>query len=162
MYSKNEMDRKFVSTDVDVNMLVEGFEEMLTGIRHCLKATNLNSGLEDRDDILTVAVSPGKGIQVMTEAECSEVLRCFGDTDSVIQAPECDLLMSYDERQVLTLDGRTYLVGPAIFFDVDSDDEGVSVTAADIYDVQRMVARRTVTLCADGQDFPALLLNEEI
>lgn len=91
-----------------------------------------------------------------------DVLKCFGTDDSVIQVPDCDLLMSYDERQVLVLDGRKYLVGPAIFCDVDGDGEDVSVTAEDIYDIQRMVARRTVILCADGQEFPALLLNGEV
>lgn len=45
--------------------------------------------------------------------------------------------MSYDERQVLVLDGRKYLVGPAIFYDVDGDGDDVSVTAEDIYNVQR-------------------------
>ena len=45
---------------------------------------------------------------------------------------------------------------------VDGDGEDVSVTAEDIYDIQRMVARRTVILCADGQEFPALLLNGEV
>ena len=48
------------------------------------------------------------------------------------------------------------------FYDVDGDGEDISVTAEDIYDVQRMVAHRTVILCADGQDFPALLLNSEV
>ncbi len=162
MRNKNELDRKFVSSDVDVDLLVEGFGEMLDGIRHCLKATNLNNTPTDNKNILMVAALPGKGIQVRNVTECFEVLQCFGDTDSVIQAPDCDLLMSYDERQVLVLDERRYLVGPAIFYDVDDDGEDVSVTAADIYDVQRMVARRTVMLCADGQDFPALLLNGEI
>ena len=108
-----------------------------------------------------VAALPGKGIQVKDVTECFDVLKCFGTDDSVIQAPDCDLLMSYDERQVLVLDGRKYLVGPAIFYDVDSDGEDVSVTAEDIYNVQRVVAHRTVILCADGQDFPALLLNGE-
>ena len=135
---------------------------MLDGIRHCLKATDLHSSSTDSDYILMVAALPGKGIQVRDVTECFDVLKCFGTDDSVIQVPDCDLLMSYDERQVLVLDGRKYLVGPAIFYDVDGDGEDVSVTAEDIYDIQRMVARRTVILCADGQEFPALLLNGEV
>ena len=139
MLNKNEMNGKTNAADVDVDLLVAGIGEMLDGIRHCLK-----------------------GIQVKDVTECFDVLKCFGTDDSVIQAPDCDLLMRYDERQVLVLDGRKYLVGPAIFYDVDGDGEDVSVTAEDIYDVQRMVAHRTVILCADGQDFPALLLNGEV
>ena len=141
MLNKNEMNAKANAADVDVDLLVAGIGEMLDGIRHCLKATDL---------------------QVKDVTECFDVLKCFGTDDSVIQAPDCDLLMSYDERQILVLDGRKYLVGPAIFYDVDGDGEDVSVTAEDIYDVQRMVASRTVILCADGQDFPALLLNGEV
>ena len=146
MLNKNEMNGKANAVDVDVDLLVAGIGEMLT----------------DSDYILMVAALPGKGIQVRDVTECFDVLKCFGTDDSVIQVPDCDLLMSYDERQVLVLDGRKYLVGPAIFYDVDGDGEDVSVTAEDIYDIQRMVARRTVILCADGQEFPALLLNGEV
>ncbi|MBS6877893.1 MAG: hypothetical protein KH214_12545 [Ruminococcus sp.] len=162
MLNKNEMNAKANAADVDVDLLVAGIGEMLDGIRHCLKAADLHSSSTDSDYILMVAALPGKGIQVKDVTECFDVLKCFGTDDSVIQAPDCDLLMSYDERQVLVLDGRKYLVGPAIFYDVDGDGEDVSVTAEDIYDVQRMVAHRTVILCADGQDFPALLLNGEV
>ena len=42
------------------------------------------------------------------------------------------------------------------------ENSGRHMTAEDIYDVQRMVAHRTVILCADGQDFPALLLNGDV
>lgn len=162
MLNKNEMNCKANAADVDVDLLVAGIGEMLDGIRHCLKATDLHSSSTDSDYILMVAALPGKGIQVRDVTECFDVLKCFGTDDSVIQVPDCDLLMSYDERQVLVLDGRKYLVGPAIFYDVDGDGEDVSVTAEDIYDIQRMVARRTVILCADGQEFPALLLNGEV
>ena len=154
MLNKNEMNAKANAADVDVDLLVAGIGEMLDGIRHCLKATDLHSSSTDSDYILMVAALPGKDIQVKDVTECFDVLKCFGTDDSVIQAPDCDLLMSYDERK--------YLVGPAIFYDVDGDGEDVSVTAEDIYNVQRVVAHRTVILCADGQDFPALLLNGEV
>lgn len=159
MLKKNEMYDESSAADMDVNLLITGIGEMLDGIRHCLKAADLHSDSTDSDYILMVAALPGKGIQVKDVTECFDVLKCFGTDDAVIQAPDCDLLMSYNERQVLVLDDRKYLVGPAIFYDVDGDGEDVSVTAEDIYDVQRMVARRTVILCADGKDFPALLLN---
>ena len=159
MLKKSEMYDESSAADMDVNLLITGIGEMLDGIRHCLKAADLHSDSTDSDYILMVAALPGKGIQVKDVTECFDVLKCFGTDDAVIQAPDCDLLMSYNERQVLVLDDRKYLVGPAIFYDVDGDGEDVSVTAEDIYDVQRMVARRTVILCADGKDFPALLLN---
>ena len=77
-----------------------------------------------------------------------------------MQAPDCDMLMSYDERQVLVLDGWKYLIGPAIFYNVDGDGEDVSLTTEEIYEVQRMVDHRTVTLWADVREFPAILLNK--
>ena len=160
MSKKNEMYNE--TSAVDADLLAAGIGEMLEGIRHCLKAAGLHSDPADNGYILMVAAIPGKGIQVKDVTECSGVLKCFGVEDSVIQIPDCDLLISYDERQVLVLDGRKYLAGPAIFYDVDGDGEAVSVTAEDIYAVQRMIAHRTVILCADGQDFPALLLNGEV
>ena len=114
MLNKNEMNGKANAVDVDVDLLVAGIGEMLDGIRHCLKATDLHSSSTDSDYILMVAALPGKGIQVKDVTECFDVLKCFGTDDSVIQAPDCDLLMSYDERQVLVLDGRKYLVGAAV------------------------------------------------
>ncbi len=162
MLNKKEMNSSSSATDVDVDLLAAGIGEMLDGIRHCLKATDLHGNSTDSDCLLMIAAFPGKGIQVRDVTECFEVLKCFGTEDSVIQLPDCNLLMSYDERQVLVVDGRKYLVGPAIFYDVDGDGEDVSVTAEDIYEVQRIVAQRTVILCADGQEFPALLLNNVI
>ena len=100
MLNKNEMNAKANTADVDVDLLVAGIGEMLDGIRHCLKAADLHSSSTDSDYILMVAALPGNGIQVKDVTECFDVLKCFGTDDSVIQAPDCDLLMSYDERQV--------------------------------------------------------------
>ena len=65
MLNKNEMNGKANAADVDVDLLVAGIGEMLDGIRHCLKATDLHSSSTDSDYILMVAALPGKGIQVM-------------------------------------------------------------------------------------------------
>lgn len=88
MLNKNEMNAKANAADVDVDLLVAGIGEMLDGIRHCLKATDLHSSSTDSDYILMVAALPGKGIQVKDVTECFDVLKCFGTDDSVIQAPD--------------------------------------------------------------------------
>ena len=160
MRNKTEMNHRNNASDVDMNLLMAGIGEMLDGIRHCLKATDADDDGQDNGYIFMAAAYPGKGIQVRDVTECYGVLKCFGTEDAVVQAPDCDLLMSYDERQVLVLDGWKYLIGPAIFYNVDGDGEDVSLTTEEIYEVQRMVDHRTVTLCADGRELPALLLNK--
>ena len=47
MLNKNEMNGKANAADVDVDLLVAGIGEMLDGIRHCLKATDLHSSSTD-------------------------------------------------------------------------------------------------------------------
>ncbi|WP_294500436.1 hypothetical protein [uncultured Gemmiger sp.] len=160
MRNKTEMNHRNNASDVDMNLLMAGIGEMLDGIRHCLKATDAEDDEQDDGYLFMAAAYPGKGIQVRDVTECYGVLKCFGTEDSVMQAPDCDMLMSYDERQVLVLDGWKYLIGPAIFYNVDGDGEDVSLTTEEIYEVQRMVDHRTVTLWADGREFPAILLNK--
>ena len=60
MLNKNEMNGKANAVDVDVDLLVAGIGEMLDGIRHCLKATDLHSSLTDSDYILMVAALPDR------------------------------------------------------------------------------------------------------
>ncbi len=160
MRNKTEMNHRNNASDVDMNLLMAGIGEMLDGIRHCLKATDAEDDEQDDGYLFMAAAYPGKGIQVRDVTECYGVLKCFGTEDSVMQAPDCDMLMSYDERQVLVLDGWKYLIGPAIFYNVDGDGEDVSLTTEEIYEVQRMVDHRTVTLWADVREFPAILLNK--
>lgn len=114
---------------------------------------------DEEEPVLMVSARPGKTIQVMTEEECCKVLPVFGDCDFIGQAPGLDLLMSYDPRHVVELDGVRYLLGPVIFYDVDEDGESISLTAREIYAVRLLVEERSVTLGADGKDVSALRLN---
>ena len=159
MYKKEKLSTETFPSNINTDQIIDVIGQMLEAIQHCLNAANLNVKTDTDHELLMIAAWPGKGIQVKEINECFEVLSVFGDTDSVIQAPECDLMMSYNERQVLELDGKEYLIGPAILYRVNYNGDEISVTAKDIYNIQRMIKHHTVTLRAHGRAFPAWLLR---
>lgn len=145
-------------TAQEVETLTFWMNELRSGVDHCMDARYM----EDEDDsvILMVVAVPGKAIQVKTVEECSRVLPCFGESDAITVAGTTGLLLSYDERQVIKLGEERYLTGPAILYSVDEKGEDLSLTVRDIYDARLLVEERTVTLCAEGKEFPALRLDE--
>ena len=137
-------------------------EELAVCVRHCAGALCAGDVSEDasEDEAVLMAVAvPGKGIQVMDVEECFGALRWFGVDDMEEDSPVPGLRMAYDNRQMLDLGGSRYLAGPAVLYRRDEKGEEVSVTAVDSYKARRMAEERTVELCADGKEFPALRLD---
>lgn len=113
---------------------------------------------DDEDNCATaMVVRPGKPYQVMELADCEVLLDRFGTHRKTVTLPTLDEDMIFDERQVLELNGEQYLFGPAIIvnrlidFRPDMDCEDIRLA-------KRVLEERTVTLCADGQDFSAIRL----
>ena len=138
-------------------LLTFGLKELRSGLNHCMDALHLEG--EENAPTLMVAAVPGQSIQVKTVEECFYVLPCFGESDMITTAGDTGLLLSYDERHVINLGDVRYLIGPAILYGVDEEGEDLSLTARDIYAARLLVEERTVTLCADGKELPALRLG---
>ncbi|MCD7772057.1 MAG: hypothetical protein LUH23_08245 [Oscillospiraceae bacterium] len=145
--------------DIDMDMLMNSLEKVIADAKHCIEAIEIGRE-DDYLPTIMVAVVPGKPIQVIDVDECCDILPCFGESDRIMETPdELGLIMSCDERHLLTLGDERYLIGPAILYDVDADGEEASVSALEIYLTRQTVESRTVTLCADGKDFPAIRLD---
>lgn len=71
--------------------------------------------------------------------------------------PGTDLQMYYNPEAVLTVGDDRYLIGPAVVYAVE-DKEPEPMTDAELVKARQLLTERTVTLCADGEDFYGLKL----
>ena len=113
----------------------------------------------DDDPILMIAITPGKALKLITEEEAGEYLPCFGKDDVIDEAPDVELVMSYDRKLLFTVGDQKYLDGPALIYDLDEEGEVMPVTAEDIYRVQQMLKRRTLMVTEEGEKMPVISLN---
>jgi hypothetical protein len=138
--------------------IVDALGTVLHGVDQCMDALGISDDDEDGEPILA-ALTQGQPVEVILESESYELLPCFGEDDFIIEAPDVPVLMSCDSRHILTLNGKHYLIGVAIFYEADENGDIVSLTAQQIYQLKNMAAERTSYLCAGGDRFPALLLD---
>jgi hypothetical protein len=138
--------------------IIDALDTVLHGVDQCLDVLDVSDDDEDGEPILA-ALTQGQPVEVILESESYELLPCFGEDDFIIEAPDVPVLMSCDSRHILTLNGKHYLIGTAIFYEANEDGDIVSLTAQQIYQLKNMAAERTSYLCAGGDRFPALLLD---
>ena len=75
----------------------------------------------------------------------------------VRQVPTFDLYMAYEKKAVVTVNGETYLTGPAIVF-YAIDDELWDVSSGDAGLVRRLFEERTVQRHHGDETIPAIAL----
>ena len=115
---------------------------------------------EDEVDSIVMVMRPDKTPEVMLETQCWEKVESCGSYDrlKVVSDDELDvdgLTIVFDGNRVLSLGKERYLLGPVIVYKTDEDGDGVSLSAEDVIAAVVYFADHTVTLCADGRDFPA-------
>lgn len=71
--------------------------------------------------------------------------------------PDTALFITYNPSSVLDVDNARYLIAPALVYGL-SDNEPVPMTEQECVATQKLLAERTVTLTADGEEFHALKL----
>ena len=112
------------------------------------------------DEAVTPEDAVDSIVMVMQEGECWEEVESCGNYDclEVVSDAALDvagLMIVFDERRVLHLGRERYLLGPVIVYKCDDEGDGVSLDAQDVIAAVVYFADHTVTLCADGKDFPA-------
>ena len=146
-----------------------GYQALMRSIEDYLNDTaeeygQYADGAKDEDiDSIVVVMCPGDAPKVMTESECYEAFERFGEFCSVLTINDPDicaygLKAAYDPRAVLPLGKERYLIGPVIIYGSDCDGDSVSLDAEEVMAAIVYFADQTVTLCADGADFPAFRL----
>lgn len=111
-------------------------------------------------DSIVMVMRPDKTPEVMLETECWDEVESRGNYDclEVVSDDELDvegLTIVFDGSRILHLGRERYLLGPVIVYKTDEDGDGVSLSAEDVIAAVVYFADHTVTLCADGKDFPA-------
>lgn len=134
--------------------LVDALEDYLHG------AADEEEAPEDEADSIVMVMRPDKTPEVMQETQCWDEIESRGSYDclEVVSDDELDvegLTIVFDGSHVLNLGRERYLLGPVIVYKCDEDGDGVSLSAEDVIAAVVYFADHTVTLCADGKDFPA-------
>lgn len=106
-----------------------------------------------------VAFTSGEQMKVIPKDKAEEYLPCFGEDDVIELAPDTDFVISYDRQLLFKVGDQKYLDGPALIYAVDEEGEVLSLSVADIYEIQEMLERRTLLVTEDGDEMPVLSLN---
>lgn len=110
--------------------------------------------------VVMMTVIPGSVPKMASPEEAAGFLDCFGESDEICVLTELNVLVSYDEKQLIQLSSGNYLVGPAVFFNVDEEGNDISLEAAELYNIQKYIEDNTVTLKNDTQEITAISLGE--
>lgn len=153
--------------DVNINLSLpdsadrSGYQKLVASLEDYLHDAADEASLpEDEADSIVMVMRPDKTPEVMQETQCWDEIESRGKYDclEVVSDDALDvegLAIVYDGRHVLHLGKERYLLGPVIVYKCDEDGDGVSLSAEDVIAAVVYFADHTVTLCADGKDFPA-------
>lgn len=157
-----------VSGDVNINIVLPdragnaaSYQRLVDSLGEYLHdAADEEVTPEDEVDSIVMVMRPDKTPEVMLETECWDEVESRGNYDclEVVSDDELDvegLTIVFDGSRILRLGRERYLLGPVIVYKTDEDGDGVSLSAEDVIAAVVYFADHTVTLCADGKDFPA-------
>lgn len=152
--SKNKKGVQFGMTETDLGNAIHVLETLaeFLGIPE-------EEGEENEIPPLMIAVRPGEAMQIITEEEAAQFLPGFGEEDVIAEAPDLDLVMSYNKDLIFTVEDRKYLDGPALFYAVDDEGDIVPLTISDLFHVKEMLKRRTVLVKEEGMEMPVISLD---
>lgn len=112
---------------------------------------------------IVMFLEPGEPSKVLTCAEACEqmanVCERYEEYECIEDFMDLGLHLYCPTDQILHLGDQVFLTGPAVVCWEDEDLNMLSLPGRDIYRVSRYAEANTVTLCGDGTEFPALLLE---
>ena len=137
--------------DVNINLSMPdradrpGYKKLVDSLEDYLHDAAEEAAVTEAEaDSIVMVMRPDKTPEVMQETQCWDEIESKGKYD-------CLEVVSDDALDVA---GR-YLLGPVIVYKYDEDGDGVSLSAEDVIAAVVYFADHTVTLYADGKDFPA-------
>ena len=110
---------------------------------------------------ITVAVFPGRPMEIMGPEETEAALEKHGGDVVVVDIPSLDLAMSVHGGHIVPLEGHHYLAGDTcgVVHALDEDGEMTGLGAAEIYAVQMYLKENTVTLASDRPDHKCIAIR---
>ena len=153
--------------DVNINLSLPdsadrpGYKKLVDSLEDYLHDAAEEAAVTEAEaDSIVMVMRPDKTPEVMQETQCWDEIESKGKYDclEVVSDDALDvagLAIVFDGRRVLNLGRERYLLGPVIVYKTDEDGDGVSLSAEDVIAAVVYFADHTVTLYADGKDFPA-------
>ena len=153
--------------DVNINLSLPdsadrlGYKKLVDSLEDYLHDAAEEAAVTEAEaDSIVMVMRPDKTPEVMQETQCWDEIESKGKYDclEVVSDDALDvagLAIVFDGRRVLNLGQERYLLGPVIVYKCDEDGDGVSLSAEDVIAAVVYFADHTVTLYADGKDFPA-------
>ena len=123
--------------------------------RKCEKLGELRKKYGE-DARMVILADPAKGYKICT-AETSQ--DTFLDDNGFEPVFDDELLINYDEEDVVTLGGRRYLTGPMVVFEIDEDGNECSITPDTIKSFFDFTEASRTLIEVDGKNFPAFRLD---
>lgn len=108
---------------------------------------------------LLAGLRPGGPLQLLFEEEGENFLPCFGEEESIMELSVADVLISFDAKTVIELDGIRYLCGPALFYNVDEEGDIAPLCLEELCQIKQQIAARTVSLRFAGLQADVLRLD---
>ena len=110
------------------------------------------------ENVDVMIVEPGKPACLMKLPLALELMEpIFHRTSEPVEGtvPTYDFTMCYSGEQVIPVGNERFLFGKAMICKKASDGNYLSMSGDEVHDVIRIFEMLTVTLCADGKEFPA-------
>lgn len=157
--------------DVNINLSLPdsadrpGYKKLVDSLEEYLHDAAEEAAVTEAEaDSIVMVMRPDKTPEVMQETQCWDEIESRGKYDclEVVSDDALDvagLAIVFDGRRVLNLGQERYLLGPVIVYKYDEDGDGVSLSAEDVIAAVVYFADHTVTLYADGKDFPAFHMS---
>lgn len=109
-------------------------------------------------EMIVAVLHPGKAPWIRTYAETEELLPDFMEKLVPVDFGRSGLTLYYPDEKTLWLGKDIFLFDRAVICSEDDDGDLWSLSGGDLYNIFQYVEENTVTLCADGRDFPAIRL----
>lgn len=108
--------------------------------------------------LLMAAATPDGSFQLISSAETEQFVPGFGISDEMEQIRSLDLLVSFQEKDVIRTNDAIYICGPMIFFNLDENGQELSLESCDIYYIQKYMETHQVDIQNQTKSIPALYI----
>ncbi len=105
-------------------------------------------------------LKPGCPVQSITKDEALDIIAGFALQEQLPLTNDGGMMLAFDERKKIDLGDERFLYGEAVVFGMDSRCKTSPLSHRDFTTATDWANAHTVTLWADGSEFPAYRLNK--
>lgn len=157
-HSQDNRDTMFLIREGDEYDLTPENLSMCDCCETCVCYGECSCGDEDSESeevcLLYLLGQPAELIPMSAVEECAAEL---GNQLAHECIPDTALFITYNPCSILDVEDARYLIAPALVYGLE-DNEPAPMTDEECAAIQKLLAERTVTLTADGEEFHALKL----